>query len=121
GQADTGYAINLDKDGKTFFLYDNYVVQVSPVYFEVYTNYADTEIKMDGNVVVTSDADEYTEEIGPFLPGEYTFTASYKSNFVDLSKEVEAEQFNSDEPESVELFIEGEQVEINAPYDGVLD
>src|SRR5699024_11529502 len=37
---------------------------VSPVYFDVYTNYADTEITLDDDVVLTADSDEFTEEIG---------------------------------------------------------
>src|SRR5699024_9805317 len=76
GKSDDGYAINLKKDGKKFLVFDNYMMQVSPVYFDVYTNYADTEITLDDDVVLTADSDEFTEEIGPYLPGKYTFVAN---------------------------------------------
>src|SRR5699024_7964202 len=121
GESSGGYALNLIKDGKAFVIYDHYVIQVSPVYFEVYTNYADTEIMMEDDIITTSDTDDYMKEVGPFLPGKYTFVANYKSDFVDLTTEVEAEQFDPDYSESVDLYIEGEEVEVNAPYEGMLN
>lgn len=121
GESGDEHAVNLVKDGKTFVVYDDYAIEVSPVYFEVYTNFADTEISMDDEVIATSDADDYTKELGPFLPGKYTFTADYKSELAELSTEVESEQLDPESTGDVELYIEGNEVEVYAPYEDVLD
>ncbi|WP_106496592.1 zinc ribbon domain-containing protein [Lentibacillus sp. Marseille-P4043] len=110
------YAVNLIEDGKKFLVYDNYSIQVSPVYFEVYTNYKDTDILLNDEVIVTSDKDEFIQEVGPFLPGTYTFTATYKNDFVELSTETESINFDPGYSDHVDLGIEGEEVTFRKPF-----
>ncbi|WP_099159832.1 zinc ribbon domain-containing protein [Virgibacillus ndiopensis] len=114
------YAVNLIKDGKTF-VYDNFDIQVSPVYFNVYTNYKDTEIKLNGEVIATANKEDFTKEVGPFLPGTYTFTATYKNDYVELTAEAESTNFDPGYTDDVDLFIEGEEVTFGLPYNEGFD
>src|SRR5699024_556278 len=80
-----------------------------------------TDILIDDEKIATADTDDIAEELGPFLPGEYTFEAELKTGIMDLSTEEEREHFNPNEPGQVDLFMEGEEITINAPYEGMLD
>ncbi|WP_188454186.1 zinc ribbon domain-containing protein [Virgibacillus oceani] len=120
GESTYSYAVNLVKDGKTF-VYDNFDIQVSPVYFNVYTNYNDTEISLNGEVIATSDKEDFTKEVGPFLPGTYTFTATYKNDYVELTAEEESTNFDPGYTDDVDLFIDGEEVTFGLPYNDGLD
>ncbi|GGB37065.1 zinc-ribbon domain-containing protein [Virgibacillus dakarensis] len=115
------YALNLVEDGKKFLIYDNYSIQVSPVYFEVSTNYKHTDIMLNGEVIATSDKDDFKKEVGPFLPGTYKFTAKYKGEFVELTAEAESTNFDPNYSDNVELYIEGDDVTFYLPYDMELD
>ncbi|MGY0692110.1 zinc ribbon domain-containing protein [Virgibacillus sp. FSP13] len=115
------YAVNLIENGKKYLVYDKYSIQVSPVYFEVYTNYKDTDILLNDEVIVTSDTDEFTQEVGPFLPGTYTFTATYKNDFVELTAEADSTNFDPGFSDHVDLGIEGEEVTFRKPFGEELD
>lgn len=112
--ADLYYTVNLVKDGKTF-VFDKYQIKVSPVYFNVSTNYKDSEITLNGDVIGTADRDEYSKEFGPYLPGTYTFGSTYKSDFVELEIEEDHSNIDSDYTKEVNLYIEGEEVYFEIP------
>lgn len=112
--SDLYYTVNLVKDGKTF-IFDKYQIKVSPVYFNVYTNYKDSEITINGDVVGTADSNEYSKEFGPYLPGTYTFGSTYKSDFVELKTEEDHSNIDSDYTKEVSLYIDGEEVYFDIP------
>lgn len=109
------YPINLVKNGK-FLIFDRFDIQVSPVYFNVYTNYQDTEILMDGEVIGTATSDDYSKEFGPFLPGTYTFTARYVSDYVELETEATYTNYNPGYVSEVNLYIEADEVYFEVTY-----
>jgi len=77
---DDDYLVNIEK------VDDKYALIVSPVYFQVKTNYKDLVITMDGKEIAESDRDDYSEELGPFLPGWYEFEAINKTEYVTLKQ-----------------------------------
>lgn len=113
------YVANLVKKGKKF-IYDNYEIQVSPVYFDVGTNYSDTVISIDGEEIATTTNADYSKEFGPYLPGTYHFSAVYKSDFVELSTEADYTNFDPEYTDEVYLYIDGEEVSFDvANKDGL--
>ncbi|MFD1037078.1 zinc ribbon domain-containing protein [Virgibacillus byunsanensis] len=110
------YAVNLVKDGKKL-IFDNYEINVSPVYFTVYTNYENTEILLDEEVIAISDKENFSKEVGPYLPGTYQFRANYKSDFIELTTETERTNFDPGYTDEVDLYVEGEHVEFYIPFD----
>lgn len=109
------YPINLIKSGKTF-IFDHYDIQVSPVYFNVYTNYENAEILLDGEVVGTASSDDYSKEFGPYLPGTYTFSAKYSSEFIDLETETVHTNFDPGYVSDVDLYLEANNVYFDLYY-----
>ncbi|MFD2629998.1 zinc ribbon domain-containing protein [Oceanobacillus kapialis] len=112
-EGDTGqlgmYPIDFIEDGKKFGFFDDYKLSVNPVFFEVGTNYKDTEIIVNDEVVATADSDSFNQEIGPFLPGEYTIRATHDTGFFNL----EAEKTIAGDPlyaSYVDLFLEADNV-----------
>jgi uncharacterized membrane protein YvbJ len=72
--------LTMEKQGKKMFFYDRYVVKVDPVYATVNTNKKGAVIYLDGKEVVKSNSDGFSKEIGPYIPGKYTFKAEYKDS-----------------------------------------
>lgn len=114
------YIVNLIKDGKTF-IYDDYQIKVTPVYFEVGTNYSDTNIAIDGEEVFTTTAEDSYKEFGPYLPGTYQFSAVYKSDFIELSTEETFTNFDPGYSSEVYLHIDGEEANFEVPYSDELE
>ncbi|MEN1967374.1 hypothetical protein WMZ97_04765 [Lentibacillus sp. N15] len=115
------YALNLTEDGKKFAIYKNYTIQVSPVYFKVSTNFKDTDILLNDKVIATSDSDDFTKEVGPFLPGSYKFTAKYKGDYVELTADAESTNFDPGYADDVDLYIEADEVSFGTAYMDGLD
>lgn len=113
-------AFNLKKNG-TFLMYDKYEVVVSPIYFELSTNYKDTELLVNEESVGKSKKEYYTKKVGPYLPGTYDFKAKYESEFVDLEAEKTVENFTEDNVPVVDLSISGQSVTFDLPFYDELD
>lgn len=63
------------KTGKQWLLFDQYKIQVKPVYASLTTNHDDVQLKVNGKRVATSNSDDYSFKAGPLVPGDYQLSA----------------------------------------------
>lgn len=77
----------ISKNGKKWLVFDNYQIEVTPVYFTLATDYEDTELYMNDEKVATADNDEYTKQAGPFLTGIYNAGAELTNDYAELENE----------------------------------
>lgn len=112
---DENYPINLVKKGR-IFIYDHFKIQVSPVYFDVYTNYEDTEILINGEIIATATTEDFSKEFGPYLPGTYTFRAKHSSDYVDLETKTVQTNVDPGYVSEVDLYLEASDVFFESSY-----
>lgn len=108
---------NLKKNGKTF-LYDKYEITIRPVYVSISTNYKDTELKIDGENVATSDSDNYSKKIGPYLPGYYNVKATLDNDYV---KNITSEQeiiITPEDDQYFDVYLDADTVTIDSDLRG---
>lgn len=86
--ASSNYLLTLKKQGKTLLFYDKYVAELKPVYINVTTNYKNTQIFLGNNLVCTSDQNNFTKQIGPYVPGLYKMRAYLKGDYTTLDKTI---------------------------------
>ncbi|MBB6454104.1 putative membrane protein YvbJ [Salirhabdus euzebyi] len=79
--------IALKKDGKFLGLFDQYQLEVNPVYMDLSSSYGGTTFFLGDQELGTLQSDGDTVRSGPLLPGYYTFIAKLTSDFVELEKE----------------------------------
>lgn len=111
--------ISVKKQGKKFLFFDNYVFEIKPVFFNVNTNYKDTKIFVDDKEIVTADKEDFSAEVGPFIPGLHNIKAVLKGDYVDLQKASEVTAFDSfgdNNQLPVDLSIEASTLEINTSF-----
>ncbi|MNS15525.1 Membrane-associated protein TcaA [compost metagenome] len=106
-------SINLEKEGKKLLIYNNYELNVTPVYLKLGTNYKDVSLLVDGKEVTKSNKEYYEKTVGPYVPGTYKLEARLKTDFVDLVKSEEVDLFGSGSEYSEDLELQGEDVTIS--------
>lgn len=79
--------IQVKKSGKQFLIFNDYDLQIKPIYVNVYTNYNGTKISVNGTELATSDKDYFDGKIGPLMPGENTITAKFEGEYATLESE----------------------------------
>ncbi|MCH1627841.1 zinc ribbon domain-containing protein [Ferdinandcohnia quinoae] len=104
--------VTLKKDGKKFFLYDNYKLNIKPVYVTISTNYKDTTLFLNGEEIGKSTKANFEKNYGPFIPGHYKLEAKLKTDFVELVKVDKLDLVNTEDDEYVDVYLEGEEVEV---------
>ncbi|MHA6486747.1 zinc ribbon domain-containing protein [Bacillus cabrialesii] len=105
-QKDIVYA---EKDGRSLLIFDHYDLKIAPVYFEVTSNYKNTDLyvnKEDAGQVKKADQ---AQTLGPYIPGEYTVSAKLKNDVVDLVKKEDI-QAVGDNSFRVDLSLEADDV-----------
>ncbi|USB33054.1 hypothetical protein [Paenibacillus sp. YPG26] len=115
-QPDEAYssgAISLEKEGRKLLIYNNYELNVNPVYLKLGTNYKDVSLLVDSKEVAKSDKEYYEKTVGPYVPGTYKLEARLKTDFVDLVKSEEVDLFGSGSEYSENLELQGEDVTIS--------
>lgn len=74
--------LKLVQQGKKALFFDKYMLDVSPVYTNLIANVPDTIVELNGKEFEKTKGKEFSKKVGPFIPGDYTFTAKN----VDASK-----------------------------------
>lgn len=104
------FPVDLIKDGKKFIFYDNYKLVVNPVYIKASTNYKDTDIIINGEVLATTDTDNYSSEVGPIIPGEHVIEAVYDTGIFHLEAEETVKASDPGFAQYVDLRLDGQNI-----------
>lgn len=105
--------VDVIKDGKAFIFFDNYTFSLNPVYIKVATNYKDTNIIINGEVLATSDSDNFNEDVGPLIPGEYVVEAVLDTGVFHLQEEEKVQAMDPGFSQYVNLHLDGQDVSFN--------
>ncbi|AKL86380.1 YvbJ [Bacillus atrophaeus UCMB-5137] len=105
-QKDIVYA---EKDGKSLLVFDHYDLKIAPVYFEVTSNYKNTDLYVNKEDAGSIKKADQAQTLGPYIPGEYTVSAKLKNDVVDLVKKEEI-QAVGDNSFRVDLSLEADDV-----------
>ncbi|MDL5142933.1 zinc ribbon domain-containing protein [Bacillus atrophaeus] len=105
-QKDIVYA---EKDGKSLLVFDHYDLKIAPVYFEVTSNYKNTDLYVNKEEAGSVKKADQAQTLGPYIPGEYTVSAKLKNDVVDLVKKEEI-QAVGDNSFRVDLSLEADDV-----------
>ncbi|MEC1405191.1 zinc ribbon domain-containing protein [Bacillus halotolerans] len=105
-QKDIVYA---EKDGKSLLVFDHYDLKIVPVYFEVTSNYKNTDLYVNKEEAGSVKKADQAQTLGPYIPGEYTVSAKLKNDVVDLVKKEDI-QAVGDNSFRVDLSLEADNV-----------
>lgn len=113
----------LKKQGKTWFFYDRYVLELKPVYIKVHSNTKDAQIFFGDDLLGTANKKDFIMEIGPYSPGIYKLKASLKGKYVNLEKSAEVDlvsdvDFSNENKriKDLDLNLDGYEVSVDSNY-----
>ncbi|MCY7947230.1 zinc ribbon domain-containing protein [Bacillus atrophaeus] len=101
--------VYAEKDGKSLLVFDHYDLKIAPVYFEVTSNYKNTDLYVNKEDAGSVKKADQAQTLGPYIPGEYTVSAKLKNDVVDLVKKEEI-QAVGDNSFRVDLSLEADDV-----------
>lgn len=90
-------------------VFDHYDLKIAPVYFEVTSNYKNTDLYVNKEDAGSVKKADQAQTLGPYIPGEYTVSAKLKNDVVDLVKKEEI-QAVGDNSFRVDLSLEADDV-----------
>lgn len=111
--------IQLEQDGK-FFFFDKHKLYVEPIFIEMETDFAGTKLYNGETEIAEADTSGFTTEIGPFLPGLYTFKAEFANEYMDLKEEREVEVMPSTNGKTLNLSVDASSVTFYSELDGAI-
>ncbi len=118
-QNDSSADLKLKTDGKVFLFFNKYVFEMQPYFINVKTDYKDTEIYMDDKEVCKADSDNFSKQIGPYLPGLHKIKAVYKGEYSSLEEEKEIKlvsSVTSGRKANINLSLKGKTITITSVY-----
>jgi uncharacterized membrane protein YvbJ len=115
------FSVDLIKDGKAFLFFDNYKLSVNPVYIKVATNYKDTDIIVNGEVLATSDTEDFDQDVGPLIPGEYAVEAVLDTGVFHLKEVKKVQAMDPGYAQYVDLYLDGKDVNFDLLTNGYDD
>ncbi|WP_017470995.1 zinc ribbon domain-containing protein [Amphibacillus jilinensis] len=120
GDLDDFFPFDIEED--SMFLFNHYQIVVEPFTIDVYANYADTAIQLNGETVATTDQEYQTVEIGPLLPGLYFLEAEFESEFAYLTDTRELELFtNNQDTPYIEFYLSADAVRFSVDYSSIAE
>jgi uncharacterized membrane protein YvbJ len=82
----TNSFVSLKKNGSKFLFFTNYTFDVVPSYVTVSVNASNAKIYVNNTYLCTSDSEDFSKKVGPFILGTYTVKGVLKSNYANISK-----------------------------------
>ncbi|WP_246476494.1 zinc ribbon domain-containing protein [Salicibibacter cibi] len=105
----------LNSDSNNWNIFDAYSFEVPPFYINITTNEADTAIYLDEEEIAVADQDDFSQEIGPIAPGQYTVKAELDHDYVTLEEEEELNLIEAPQDQiQVDLNLDGEYIHIDS-------
>src|SRR5699024_8229270 len=89
---------------------DNYKLNLLPVYINVSTTYAGTDIFVNEEKLATADEEYFSVVLGPLTSSIHVVKAVYDTGFFHLHKEKEVERSDLGVASLVDLQLEGDNV-----------
>lgn len=86
--------IKIEKRGKKYLIYDNYVFVLNAFPLFIETNQEDVKFYVDGEEVKLSSMEDGLVNLGLYLPGEYTIKGEIPSDYADIQKDIKVAHFN---------------------------
>ncbi|WP_053218247.1 zinc ribbon domain-containing protein [Virgibacillus senegalensis] len=108
--------VRLEQDGK-FLFFDRYQLYIEPIYVQLHTEFQGTKLYKGDEELVEASSNDFSKEVGPFLPGIYTFSAEYKHEYMDVKEEQEVELTPYDNHSTINLSVNGGTVYFDSAFD----
>ncbi|WP_273831901.1 zinc ribbon domain-containing protein [Guptibacillus sedimenti] len=112
--------IKMEKQGKKFFVYDNYDFILQPFPLFIDTNEEEVSYLVDGKKVSHVETKDGLINLGSFLPGEYKVEGKLSSELIDLSKEINVKHFEKNNYSVLEFDVETISIRSNVEKFDVL-
>lgn len=107
--------LQVVEDGKKWFVFPAYKLQVMPYYIQTSTNTAGAKIFVNDKETDTSKTATYNKELGPYFPGSYKVKASATSDISTLETEQEVALANEPTGKvSVDLSLIGDYITVQS-------
>lgn len=103
------------EDGKEWFLYPKYKLNMKSYYMNVSTTGKNAEVYVNDKKETELSNDKTSKEIGPYFPGSYVVKAKAKTELTELETEKEVDLVDEKEAKvDVKLSLEGNYVSISS-------
>ncbi|MDA1634358.1 zinc ribbon domain-containing protein [Bacillus cereus] len=103
------------EDGKEWFLYPQYKLNMKSYYMNVSTTAKNAEVYVNDKKETELSNDKTSKEIGPYFPGSYVVKAKAKTELTELETEKEVDLVDEKEAKvDVKLSLEGNYVSISS-------
>lgn len=83
----TGSFIRVKTNGKRFWFFDRYVIEMDPVYLEVISDIKNAKIYIDGREFAVTGEPGQSVLVGPMIAGKYTVDVQLENEFGTLETE----------------------------------
>ncbi|WLR61537.1 zinc ribbon domain-containing protein [Guptibacillus hwajinpoensis] len=120
GKEESNQLIKMEKQGKKFFVYDNYDFILQPFPLLIDTNEEKVSYLVDGKKVSHVETKGGLINLGSFLPGEYKVEGNLSSELMNLSKEINVRHFEKNNYSVLEFDVETISIQSNVEKFDVL-
>lgn len=109
--------LSIKKSGKKYMVIDTYKIEVHPQFLTIKTNQQNTSFYISDKEIARSDAEDFSRNIGPLMPGLYNIKGVWEAEHVNLENEQTVELFGGTELEEGLTFeFEGQTINIDSNY-----
>ncbi|OZU89877.1 hypothetical protein CIL03_01685 [Virgibacillus indicus] len=110
--------LNLKKGEKKWLFFDEYKLEVVPIYITLFTQNDGIDLSINGENVASSSGENYEETFGPYMPGTHVVGASYQNSYTNTETEDEINAFETGEDTiRHEIGLPLTEVTIESDYD----
>lgn len=107
----------ITKVGTTWIFFPKYEIAVKPTFLTVTSDVQGADILVNGKEIAKTDSNNFSKQLGPYIPGTYTVVGKAKGDFGDIHNETKIDFLNSNNQSNTVDALNGIYLQVSSNYD----
>lgn len=106
----------ITKTGNLLIFFPKYKIALKPIYLTITSNIKDADILVNGKNIAKTDSNNFSKQLGPYIPGLYNITGKAAGDFGEMQNETKVDYLNNSTKSNNINILQGAYLQVNSNY-----
>ncbi|WP_187115159.1 zinc ribbon domain-containing protein [Clostridium tyrobutyricum] len=106
----------ISKVGRTLLIFPKYKIAVNPVFMTITSSVKGADILLDGKKIAKADSENFSKQIGPYIPGTYDVEGKSNGNFGEMDNKIKVDFIKLKQQNKTVNALKGLYLQVSSDY-----
>lgn len=106
----------ISKVGRTLLIFPKYKIAVNPVFMTITSSVKGADILLDGKKIAKADSENFSKQIGPYIPGTYDVEGKSNGSFGEMDNKIKVDFIKLKQQNKTVNALKGLYLQVSSDY-----